>query len=87
MGFHVDGLGYLRDGRLTVYNEHSGLPMDYVARSLVQPYAAVWTVAAGRLMLLKDSRFSGYGTPRGLPRRSRPVHLLRPRRQSLGRRR
>jgi ligand-binding sensor domain-containing protein len=39
--FRVGGLSYLKDGRLTNYDAHNGLPTNYVEQILLQANGAV----------------------------------------------
>jgi ligand-binding sensor domain-containing protein len=67
IGFRVGGLSYLKDGRLTNYDAHNGLPMNYVEQILLQPYGAVWAVAAGKLLQFSGSGWHAMGAKTGLP--------------------
>lgn len=67
IGFRVGGVAYLRGGRLTVYNERSGLPPVHVDQILARSDGQVWTVTGGRLLSLKAVRWedADLGLPPG----------------------
>ena len=67
MGFRVGGVSYLQAGRLTNYDERSGLIMSFVQQILPHEGAGVWAVTAGRLMQWNGSRWRDFGSEHGLP--------------------
>jgi signal transduction histidine kinase/ligand-binding sensor domain-containing protein len=67
MGFRVGGVSYLRAGRLTNYDDRTGLIMSFVQQILPRDGEGVWAVTAGRLMQLTGSRWRDFGSEHGLP--------------------
>jgi signal transduction histidine kinase/ligand-binding sensor domain-containing protein len=67
IGFRVGGLSYLSGGRLTNYDAHNGLPMNYVEQILTQANGAVWAVAGGKLLQFSGSAWHAIGAETGLP--------------------
>jgi ligand-binding sensor domain-containing protein len=65
-GFRVGGISYLKDGRLTNFDERSGLVTGYVGQIVIDGTGKVWAVAAGRLMKLEGARWEDVGARLGL---------------------
>ena len=78
ISFRPSGLGQLKNGKLTIFQDKKDLPEYWIYQLLVDKEGRLWAATHGGLAMRADGRWHEIGPDMGLPRkRIRGFHLSR----------